>query len=69
MQIDAQFTGDAEKSDIPQTVFITFSKEGMIPYTVQADYLKAIQRYQVGTDLRFLMKEKVNGDYKLTAHI
>jgi len=56
--------------DYPQSVYITLQRDDeMIPYTVHADYIAAIKRYQIFSDLVRLMKEEINGDYKLKVHV
>ena len=58
LQIQAQFFGDAEMQDQPAAVFITLIKDmENLPYTVHADYIPAIKRYQIFSDLKLLMKE------------
>ena len=37
----------------------------MISYSVHADFIAAIKRYQIFVDLRSLLREKVNGVYAL----
>lgn len=42
----------------------------MIPYSVHADFIPSIKRYQIFVDLRFLMQfYHVNGDYNLHVHV
>jgi hypothetical protein len=55
-----------EKIDRPLTVYAVLQKEGQAPYTIHADYLKSIKRYQIDADLKYIMTEKVNGDYQLS---
>lgn len=50
-------------------MFVTLQKDDQLPYTVHADYIKSIQRYQIDFDLRYLIKEMINGDYKMVVHI
>jgi hypothetical protein len=59
-------TGDSEKTDRPLSVYATLQKEGQIPYTIQADYLSSIKRYQIDANLAYLMIDQVNGNYKLS---
>ena len=57
-------------NDVPAAVFITLIKDmDNLPYTVHADYIPAIKRFQVFADLKLLMKEQINGDYALRAHV
>lgn len=37
----------------------------MMAYSVHADFIPSIKRYQIFVDLRFLMREKINGNYDL----
>ena len=56
--------------DHPNAVFITLIKDqDQQPYTVHADYIPSIKRYQIFSDLKLLMKEQINGDYALRAHV
>ena len=58
IQIQAQFYGDAEMQDHPAAVYITLIKDAdQLPYTVHADYIPSIKRYQIFADLKLLMKE------------
>ena len=70
LQIQAQFFGDVDMQDQPSSVFITLIKDmENLPYTVHADYIPAIKRFQIFSDLKLLMKEQINGDYALRAHV
>lgn len=51
IQIDAQFYGDAEKQDRPSTVYALLQKGDQIPYSIHADYIEAIKRYQIDASL------------------
>lgn len=42
LQIDTQFVGDSGKESYPSSVFISFEREGMNPYTAHADYISEI---------------------------
>ena len=42
IQLDAQFFGDADKTEYPQSLFVTLQKDDQIPYTAHADYIKSI---------------------------
>lgn len=56
--------------DHPQSVYITLHRdEELLPYTVHSDYIPAIKRYQIYSDLKLLMKEQINGDYSLKVHV
>lgn len=64
------FYGDADMEDQPSSVYITLEKdEDLLPYTVHADFIPSIKRYQVFSDLKLLMKEQINGDYSLKVHV
>ena len=68
-QVQAQFKGDADMQDQPQAVFITLQKENQVAYSVHADYIPEIQRYQVFANLNNLLTHKINGEYTMTPHI
>lgn len=68
MQIDAQLVGDSEKVDRPQSVYVTLQKDDQMPYSVHADYLENIKRYQIAVHLGQLIPQQINGDYKVFAH-
>lgn len=40
-------------------------KEGQIPYSIHADYIESIKRYQIDASLQYLISDKINGDYNL----
>lgn len=69
VQFDAQFFGDKDKTEYPKTLYITLQKDDQLPFTAHSDYIKSIQRYQIDFDLRYLIKDLINGDYKVVAHI
>lgn len=48
---------------------MTLQKDDQNPYSAHADYIKSIQRYQIDFDLRYLITDLINGDYKIVAHI
>lgn len=58
LQIQTVFFGDSDMVYQPASVSITLEKdEEQLPYTVHADFIPQIKRYQVFSDLKLLMKE------------
>lgn len=55
--------------DQPQAVYITLQKENQLPYSIHADFIPEIKRYQVFANLNNLLTHKINGEYKMTLHI
>jgi len=70
LQIQTVFFGDSDMEDQPASVYITLHKEDeQLPYTVHSDFIPAIKRFQIFSDLTLLMKEQINGDYSLKVHV
>jgi hypothetical protein len=42
IQLDAQFFGDKDKTEYPQSLYITLQKDDQISYTAHSDYIKSI---------------------------
>jgi len=64
-----QFEGDKDMHDHPLAVYITLQKEDQIAYSVHADYISQLKRYQVYANLMNLMPQRVNGDYEVVLHV
>ena len=50
-QVHAAFEGDKDLVDQPASVYLTLQKDKEIAYSVHADYIPAIKRYQIFTNL------------------
>lgn len=42
IQIDAQFFGDKDKEQYPDTLYVTLQKDDQLPYSAHADYIQKI---------------------------
>lgn len=68
-QVMTQFEGDKDMVDHPSSVYLTLQKENQVIYSVHADYVPAIKRYQIFANLKNLMPQRINGDYNVVLHV
>ena len=66
--VDTAFHGDSEKHDLPKSVYATLQKDDQVPFNVHLDFIEDGKLYYVASNLKFLIPNKINGDYKLQVH-
>lgn len=70
VEIEASFEGVDLSVLQPASVYITLLRDDeMIAYTKHAKYNATTKKYYLQSDLRKQMKEQINGDYNLVAHV